>query len=216
MIKNDLFKQHKMNNKNFLMNMTNSESPQTNKYKLITRRIDKNKICHKSRRELQVHTCKVKDVKMNNEGNIRSGAIIYTYYNGKTYFCLGIDSIYGDLTDFSGGVKKEDFSIISGGLRELYEESQGVFGDFHPSDVEDSISFHTKNMLTMFIKMDINMDEKSKQFENSIKYCETHEVSNILWLEKKEFINCILGRGRFLYNRVRRMLSKVTGIIQAL
>lgn len=198
------------------MDMTVSESPTHNKYKLITRRIDQNKIRHKSRKEIEVHSGKVKDIKMNNVGNIRSGAIIYTHYQGKTYFCLGIDSTYGDLTDFSGGVKKDDSSIVIGGLRELYEESQGVFGDLSLEDVNESIAFHTKNMLTMFIRLDVNIQESEELFKQRILNCDDLEVSNIIWLDKKEFINCILGRGRFLYNRVRRMLSKVTGIIEAL
>lgn len=199
------------------MDMTNSESPTKEKYKLITRRIDQNRIRHKSRKELEVYTSKVKNLKMTNEGNIRSGAIIYTHYRGKTYFCLGIDSIYKDLTDFSGGVKKDDPSIIDGGLRELFEESQGIFGEFKYEDVRECLCIHTKNMLTMFIRMEIDMEECKYIFEERIHNFEGNlEVSDIIWLDTKEFIDCILGKGHFLYRRVRRMLSKVTGIIEAL
>ncbi|GAH22922.1 unnamed protein product, partial [marine sediment metagenome] len=32
--------------------------------------------------------------------------------------------------------------IVEGGLRELEEESQGVFGHLAPSNISDSITFH--------------------------------------------------------------------------
>jgi len=207
------------------MNMTNSESP-INKYRLITRRIDSNKIHHKSRKELEVFTSIVKNVKMEHESNIiRSGAIIYTHYKGKTYFCLGVDSEYGDLTDFAGGVKKEE-AVIVGGLRELYEESQGVFGKLTYEDIKNCLAFYTNNMIIMFIRLDIDMNQTKQDFVRSVRTkmrnynttenIEQIEVSNIMWLDIHEFLNCISGRGHTLYSRVRRILSKVTEIIQAL
>ncbi len=202
--------------------MTKSESP-TNRYRLITRRIDENKIRHKSRRELEVHTSIVKNVKINGDVGVRSGAIIYTHQGGKTYFCLGIDSEYGDLTDFAGGVKKEE-NVIEGGLRELEEESQGIFGELEYEDVKNCLTFYTNNMMTMFIRLDLDMKDCKKKFNRSIKKKqgwisvdrEEIEVSDIIWLDTQEFLLCINGRGKTLYSRVKRILSKVTEIIQAL
>ena len=54
--------------------------------------------------------------------------IVLLHFEGKTYFCLGIDSNFGDLTDFGGGMKKNE-TFINCGLRELEEESKGVFGE---------------------------------------------------------------------------------------
>src|SRR5436853_555485 len=82
-----------------------------NKFKQVTRRIDNGRIRHKSLKNVEVFTSALKNVKMVSDGPIRSGAIIYTHFQGKTYFALGQDSVYSDLTDFSGG-KKQGESII--------------------------------------------------------------------------------------------------------
>jgi hypothetical protein len=192
------------------------------KYGLVNKRIDVNKIRHKTVKNLEVKTSILKNVKMETDGGpIRSGAIIYTHYEGKTYFCLGVDSVYGDLTDFAGGVKKEE-SIIGGGLRELEEESQGIFGKITEEEVENCMTFYTNNMLIMFIRRDVNMGKTEKLFFSQINQCSVFkvnnsiEVSGIVWLESKEFVDSILGKGRRTYSRVKRILSKVVSIIEAL
>jgi hypothetical protein len=186
-----------------------------NRFKLVTRRIDNGRIRHKSVKNMEVFTTTVKNVKMLADSPIRSGAIIYTHFQGKTYFALGQDSVYGDLTDFSGG-KKQGESIIEGGLRELEEESLGVFGKVLVSDVKDCMGFHTNNMLVMFIHLDVNMQRIVEEFDRRLgekSENENLEVNQIVWLEKSDFLNSIEGKGRRLYSRVRRLLSKVTDII---
>ena len=186
-----------------------------NRYKLVTRRIDNGRIRHKSGKNVEVFTSTLKNVKMLGDGPIRSGAIIYTHFQGKTYFALGQDSMYGDLTDFSGG-KKQGESIIEGGLRELEEESLGVFGKIGVSDVKECMGFHTNNMLIMFIHLDVNMQRIVEEFDKRLGEKgenENLEVNQIVWVEKSDFLNIIDGKGRRLYSRVRRLLSKVTDII---
>ena len=186
-----------------------------NRYKLVTRRIDNGRIRHKSVKNMEVFTSALKNVKMVSEGPIRSGAIIYTHFQGKTYFALGQDSVYGDLTDFSGG-KKQGESIIEGGLRELEEESLGVFNKICVSDVKDCMGFYTNNMLIMFIHLDVNMQRVVQEFDKRLgekSENENLEVNQIVWVEKSDFLNIIDGKGRRLYSRVRRLLSKVTDII---
>ena len=186
-----------------------------NRYKLVTRRIDNSRIRHKSGKNVEVFTSTLKNVKLSSDGPIRSGAIIYTRFQGKTYFALGQDSVYGDLTDFSGG-KKQGESIIEGGLRELEEESLGVFGKIGVSDVKECMGFHTNNMLIMFIHLDVNMQRIVEEFDKRLGEKgenENLEVNQIVWVEKSDFLNIIEGKGRRLYSRVRRLLSKVTDII---
>ena len=200
--------------------------PQISKYKLITKRIDVPKIRHKIDSNSEIHTSVCKNVKIKNETPIRSGAIIYTHYQGKTYFCLGVDTNYGDLTDFAGGVKKDEMmmenGMIIGGLRELEEESLGVFGKLSFEDVANQLSFYSSNMLIMFIKLNVNMVNVKKEFsEKAAKVGEFTpnkelEVSDIEWVEKSEFLDSISGRGKRLYSRVRKILSKVVDIISAL
>lgn len=203
---------------------------QTGKYKLITRRIDSNRIRHKIATNPEIHTSVCKNMKTYNEGPMRSGAIIYTHYGGETYFCLGVDSVYGDLTDFAGGVKKGEMSeengAISGGLRELEEESLGIFGKLTVEDVSESLVFYSTSMMIMFIHLDIDIEKTKKDFQISARdkrkkivpgeFTADLEVSDICWLEKKEFLESVSGKGRRIYSRVRKILSKVTEIIQAL
>lgn len=140
---------------------------------------------------------------------------------GKTYFCLGIDTASGDLTDFAGGVKKDE-SVIEGGLRELAEESQGVFGDIDINSIGNSLCVYNKNILIMFIYKDVNIYditnkfiERTKTFNNR-KYSETLEVSHLCWLEREEFLDSINGKGRKMYTRIRRILSNVISEIERL
>lgn len=203
------------------------ENISTGKYKLITRRIDASKIRHKIDENYEIHTSICKNVKMSIENPVRSGAIIYTHHQGKTYFCLGVDSNYGDLTDFAGGVKKDEMvmenGIIIGGLRELEEESLGVFGKLSFNDVANQLSFYSSNMLIMFIKINTNKDkikrdffEKATGVVGEFVTNKELEVSDIHWIEKSDFLESISGRGNRLYSRVRKILSKVTEIISAL
>ena len=186
-----------------------------NRYKLVTRRIDNGRIRHKSGKNVEVFTSTLKNVKLSSDEPIRSGAIIYTHFQGKTYFALGQDSFYSDLTDFSGG-KKQGESIIEGGLRELEEESLGVFNKISVTDVKECMGFHTNNMLIMFIHLDVNMQRIVEEFDKRLGEKgenENLEVNQIVWVEKSDFLNIIDGKGRRLYSRVRRLLSKVTDII---
>ena len=194
-----------------------SESPKKSesKYSLITRRIDCNRIRHKTVKNIEVYTSLLKNVKIELENPVRCGAIIYTQYKGKTYFWLGVDSSYGDLTDFSGGIKKDE-TPIQGGLRELKEESQNVFGDIDEKDIQDCTTFYTKNMMIIFIERNVDMEKVKFKFQEKIFGKTNVEVSNICWVEKEDFLNSINGKGKRIYSRVRKILSKVTDIISAM
>lgn len=199
----------------------NSSDKKNSKYKLINRRIDFNRIRHKKLNNLEVHTSVCKNIRIDFEGPIRSGAIIYTHHLGKTYFCMGIDSCYGDLTDFAGGVKKGE-SILTGGLRELHEESLGIFGELGEMDIAENLSFYSNNMVIMFIRLDVDIEKTKNDFWYRVKekedaqFASKLEVSDICWLDKKDFLDSISCKGRKMYNRVQKILSKVTEIISAL
>lgn len=192
-----------------------SLSPEDNPYKLVTRRIDTSKIRLSQRKELEVKTSTTHEMNVVKENAVRSGAIIYTKVNGKTYFCLGIDTESKNLTDFGGGVKKGE-TIVEGGLRELEEESQGVFGIIKPKDVGYTVSFHCHNMAIMFIKLSVDINDINKRFRERITVMPSMEVSGITWLDTEEFLESIHGRGQKLYIRVTNLLSKVTNVIKDL
>lgn len=187
-----------------------------NPYRRITRRIDATRIRNNPhKRDLDVTVSSGHEMNIKKEIAVRAGAIIYTRYRGQTLFCLGVDTDSGNITDFGGGVKKEE-TIVEGGLRELEEESQGVFGELTPNDVKDSIIFHCYNMAIMFIKLDVNPDQITENFNENLKTCENPEVCKLVWLNTQELMESIHGRGNKLYVRVRRLLNKVTNTISEL
>lgn len=201
---------------NYMLNDSSPEpikfevlSKKDSKYELVTRRIDSGRIRHKTIKNIDVYTSQIKNVKMTMETPSRSGVIIYTHFKGKTYFCLGIDSNFGDLTDFGGGMKKNE-TFINCGLRELEEESKGVFGEIKEEEIQSNMGVYSKNMMIMFIYRNVDMMKTKKDFKSN------NEVSNIEWIETKDFIDIISGKGKRMYSRVRRVLQKVTDIICAL
>lgn len=184
-----------------------------NPYKLITRRIDSMKIRHNQKRDLEVNISFTQELDIIKEKAVRAGAIIYTHDGNKTFFCLGIDTQSGNLTDFGGGVKKGE-TIVEGGLRELEEESEGVFGHIYPSDIADTVTFHCYNMAIMFIPMEVDRIETVQRFKDKVTINPNPEVCNIVWLSTDELLESIHGRGKKLYNRVQRLLNKVTTTIR--
>jgi len=201
---------------NYMLNDSSPEpikfevlSKKDSKYELVTRRIDSGRIRHKTIKNIDVYTSQIKNVKMTMETPSRSGVIIYTHFKGKTYFCLGVDSNFGDLTDFGGGMKKNE-TFINCGLRELEEESKGVFGEIKEEEIQSNMGVYSKNMMIMFIYRNVDMVKTKKDFKSN------NEVSNIEWIETKDFIDIISGKGKRMYSRVRRVLQKVTDIICAL
>ena len=206
-----------LTNDNEFTSINNDEEPKKkeSKYSLITKRIDSSRIRHKTVKNVEVYTSLLKNVKLELENPTRCGAIVYTHHKGKTYFCLGVDSSYGDLTDFSGGIKKGE-TVFDGGLRELKEESQGVFGEIKKEDIQDCMTFYSKNMVIIFIEKNVDMEDIKREFLERVKGKTELEVSNIFWIEKQDFINSINGKGKRIYSRVRKILSKVPDIISAI
>lgn len=187
-----------------------------NPYKLIKKRVDKSKVRRKRRAELNVRVKSLFNLDMDLSHSIRAGAIIYTKTKKETLFCLGVDSQSGDLTDFGGGVKKNE-TIIQGGLREFKEESQGVFNSHLNIDsLSRSIAVHSHNMLIMFIPAKINLDDSLETFTKRIISKRNPEVKEIVWLTTEELIDSISGRGRRMYSRVKRLLNYILPTIESL
>lgn len=194
-------------------------SESSNPYKRITRRIDSVKIRSNQKKDIEVNVSETTDLCMSRDNPVRAGAIIYTKKDGETYFCLGVDTQSGNLTDFGGGVKKDE-CVLDGALRELAEESLSVFGVIYKDDINKSTTFHTSNMAIVFIPLDVNMEEIHEGFQEKLREKESEkeatEVCDIVWLDAKDFLESIHGRGLKLYIRVRKLLAKVTKEISEL
>lgn len=192
--------------------LSDEKSDENNPYKLITQRIDSMKIKINHKKDLDVVISKTKDMDVVKDVAVRAGVIVYTKENETTYFCLGVDTESGNLTDFGGGVKKGE-TVVDGALRELKEESLGVFGDIDKADLDDMFIFHSYNMAIIFIHLDINKGRVDKLFKERVKDKFEPEVCDVVWLPTEEFMESIHGRGKKLYIRVRRLLNKVTKTI---
>jgi len=190
-----------------------SSSVEDNRYKLIKKRIDKNKV--RNKRNIIVNSGLAKDIVLENNVPVRAGCIVYTKHNEETLFCLGEDATFGDLTDFGGGVKKNE-TVIEGGLRELFEESQGVFGNLEPVQAEEAPAVYSSDLAIIFIPMMVDIDMILKEFNNKIAFEKNMEVRNIAWLSKEELIDSINGRGKRIYARVREVLKEAIDLISRL
>lgn len=113
----------------------------------------------------------------------------------KLYFLFGVDSSTGDVTDFSGGVRKNE-SGLTGGLRKLREESSGVI-ETEYTKLNNSIgwvAYVDQNLgrSTFFLGL------PSKNFEDlPLKFSLTKKsqrVSQIIFLEWVDVLKVIYGR----------------------
>lgn len=142
----------------------------------------------------------------------RAGIIMYTVFENRTYFGLGLDSKSHDLTDFGGRViYKVDSNAINGALREFNEETLNIFNPLTLNDIKDCpVIYDNKNLIIfMYISLDPNII--CHNFNNNYKiFIKDHnydpEVCGITWLTWEEFQNCINTKG-ILFSRVQKFLS---------
>lgn len=111
----------------------------------------------------------------------RSGVIPYTIINNTLYFLFAIDSKYNELTDFGGGVKKNE-TIITGGLRELQEESCGIFSKINLNDVHDCVTILNTKMAVIFIPISPLWYGKVEKVFLS-KVTPLTENKNVIWID---------------------------------
>jgi len=148
----------------------------------------------------------------------RAGVIIYTD-NPSRRFCMGIDREYGEITDFGGGVSyKKDGTALDGALRELNEESLGVFGGISPDFLSKSIVVYNDSILIVFIKVPtLHIDSIMKTFNERVHT--KSEVSSLIMMSEKEFRDLIQSRSTHkgkMYSRVRVLLNQVPDLLKSL
>ena len=129
---------------------------------------------------------------------------------------MGIDFTYGTLTDFGGGIKKnENFLLAS--LRELYEESLGIFDFLYKEDLEkikeNAIAVYDEKMCIFFIDVKVkSIDSIVKEFDNRFHCVNKSENSGICWSPENIFFNVIktgktFKENGFYYPSVYKIVS---------
>lgn len=140
----------------------------------------------------------------------RAGIIVYTDLPNGRKFCLGVDRTSHDLTDFGGGVSyKKDGTALIGALRELNEESLGIFGVINPEDIQSSLAIYNSSLLIIFVRVSVNPTSVTQLFRERVD--PNSEVSALVWITSAELQALIQGTSSLsrMYNRVRRLLSQV-------
>jgi hypothetical protein len=123
---------------------------------------------------------------------VRSGVIPFTFFNDHFRFCLAKDRKTGELGDFGGGVKKGEDSI-TGGIRELEEESNGIFCDI---DIDYAIGNglpllddNRRKMAIFLVYVEPPMISQSR-----VNFKPSDEISDIVWVTEEELYVLIYNR----------------------
>ena len=126
------------------------------------------------------------------------GILPFSFYNGELYFLYGREnedirwSDSGMWADFGGAIDKNE-SNIDGGIREFWEETNGIFGDIRLikgyiyKNFDKLLVLYSEKNSNFSIFLPIQYDKKiEKQFINSIKYSK-----KLLNYDKKKINNAI-------------------------
>ena len=160
----------------------------------------------------------------------RAAVVPYTILptsNGgwKLWFLLGLDSNFGDVTDFGGGIKKYECDLV-GGHRELDEETKGIFkSTISSNDLSTCVSAvqedpqHRRDvgtgMSVIFVPIGNDWFEAAPSlFDNvSMKGNSHNEISKLVWLCEGDFLRLIRTPDEVteytMWTRLRKFYSSV-------
>lgn len=147
---------------------------------------------------------------------MRAGVIPFTIIDDKKYFCLGIDAKYGTLTDFGGGVKRDEH-FVTAACRELEEESLGIF-DFRSGEcmdklVKNSVTVHDGNTAIIFVNVKVDdMGAISMLYQKKCSGITRVENSGIIWIPEDVFFYLIksgktIRNGKHIYPSVYKVVN---------
>jgi len=118
----------------------------------------------------------------------RAGAVPYTVVEGgDIMFCMGVDNLSGDYTDFGGGFSlKKDMFVQKCVVRELEEESLGVF-KFPVSHILNNLCVYNDGVLITFIYIPPTDIETSvihfeRELSSHLERGQPVEVRGISWM----------------------------------
>ena len=127
------------------------------------------------------------------------------------FFMFAIDKKTGDITDFGGGVKKYESSLVAG-LREFREESNEIFGDLYDiNDMYLSFALVGKRRSVLFVPVhekwfDVapKIFERKRRLSNKKNRKSSHdEVSKVFWMGEDKFLKIISGKDRTMWKVVK-------------
>lgn len=128
----------------------------------------------------------------------RCGIMIYCMERGKLYFMLAKDSVTKELGDLGGGVKKYE-KPLTAGLRELHEESRGIFSELYrtETDLYPFITLVMDNMAIIFVPIPpVWINSARQKFLDSSSYSSSkssQEICDLVWICIEDFNDLIFS-----------------------
>ena len=119
----------------------------------------------------------------------RAGVIPYLMSDGVLHFCFGKHRKSGNICDLGGHMKPTDPSIVYTALRELREESHGVFDSVTIKELKSSPCIYNSDSLLIFLPLIDSQDVMSlvtSQFYKS-EYNEK-EICDLIWINEKTLV----------------------------
>lgn len=138
---------------------------------------------------------------------IRGGVLPYTRLKDekekdRLFVCFGVDYQTGDYTDFAGKIEIDE-DVITGTLREFYEESRKVFGQIKENEIKNCWCIYDEKNLLIFIpfhdKEDKIIKETVNNFQNKVFLTfedgkEYNENRAIEWLDEDKLEHFFLKK----------------------
>jgi hypothetical protein len=145
----------------------------------------------------------------------RCGALPYAVRNGDLYYCLSRDKATEELGDLGGGVKRPECALEAG-VRELNEESRGIFSHIYGSanDMSNKIAIlDGLNMAMIFVPLESRWIEDAQPAFIGIRPLKkkSDEVSELVWVNENTFLGLINGKKSpqgILWTTIRSFLKK--------
>ena|SRR5437762_2315003 len=154
---------------------------------------------------------KIKDIDFTRLNLIRAGVILYTIVDDEVLLGLGLDKTYQELTDFSGGISKnETRTPVIAALRELCEETLGLYCHIQINDIQNNLALYDRHHLVIFYKVDNDIDTISQQFMDMKKqYKNKIEIDEIVWLTPDQLFDAMIHHQyAYVYIRLANLLIK--------
>ncbi len=137
----------------------------------------------------------------------RAGVILYTIKDNVIYFGLGVDKRYHELSDFGGGVKLNQNSLTEA-LRELCEESVGLYCHIKLTDITNAPMMYDKHNLILFLYVNEDPLTITEKFRVLKQGKQKLEIDDIDWMDEDDFRCAIKNNSKLIYITLRNFLNK--------
>jgi hypothetical protein len=141
----------------------------------------------------------------------RASVVPYTIINNELYFLFGIHSETGDITDFGGGVKKNENSLSSSS-REWKEETKGIFGDaYNINNLVLDGAIYDKTMAVLFVPVNnrwyYTADKIFQNVDIPLRK-DNQEISKMLWVSYSNFKILLSYSNKRLWERIKKFYRR--------